>query len=397
MKNKAEEFVFHICRETFLSLWSYANPLGKNGKELCDILIVCDPDIVIFSVKEIHLTESEDPATDWECWNRRAVEESAAQVYGAERWIKSATHVIRNDGSRGVEFPSSDKQRIHRVVVALGGKEKVPMVYGDMGKGFVHVFDEISLEIILKELNTISDFLEYLGAKERYYALGKETPWLAGEESLLAHYLHRGRKLPENYDVVMFDDDLWKTFIEKPEYQKKKAKDKISYLWDDVIEDIAKDISKENLEYSASPGVGEKILRVMAREDRFSRRILGKSFADFIRLSSENKVRSRILRSPASIIYVLLAHPHTIDRKYRRAELGVRCFIARGLNLDCHTIIGIATEQSERGVGHSFDLCFLHLTKWEERHQARMEHIQKESGFFANPEKTEAHEEEYPQ
>jgi hypothetical protein len=67
MINKAEEFVFHICRETFLSLWSYANPLGKNGKELCDILIVCDPDIVIFSVKEIEFKECifrSNPASD---------------------------------------------------------------------------------------------------------------------------------------------------------------------------------------------------------------------------------------------------------------------------------------------------------------------------------------------
>lgn len=77
MKNKAEEFVFHVCRETVLSLWSYANPLGKNGKELCDILIVCEPDIVIFSVKEIKLTESEDVEKDWKRWNRRAIEESA--------------------------------------------------------------------------------------------------------------------------------------------------------------------------------------------------------------------------------------------------------------------------------------------------------------------------------
>ena len=104
-----------------------------------------------------------------------------------------------------------------------------------------------------------------------------------------------------------------------------------------------------------------------------------------------------MLRSPASIIYVLLAHAHTVDRKYRRAELGVRCFIARGLNLDCHTIIGIATEQSKPGVGHSFDLCFFHLPNWEEGHQARMEQLQKESGFFTHSVKTEAHEDEYPQ
>ena len=133
MKNKAEEFVFHICKKTFLSLWSHANPLGKAGKELCDLLVVCEPDIVIFSVKEIMLTESKDVQTDWKRWNRRAIEESAGQVYGAERWLKTATHVIKNDGSPGIKLPARDEQRIHRIVVALGGKDKFPMFYGDIG------------------------------------------------------------------------------------------------------------------------------------------------------------------------------------------------------------------------------------------------------------------------
>lgn len=226
---------------------------------------------------------------------------------------------------------------------------------------------------------------------------GKETPFLAGEENLLAFYLHNERKLPENYDVVMLEGDLWNSLIKKPGYQKRKEQNKISYLWDHIIEDIASDILKEKLEFSSSPGSAEKVLRVMAKEDRFNRRILGERFAEFIKLSSENKVRLRYARSPSSIIYVLLAIPHTIDRKYRRAELGIRCFIARGLNLDCITIIGIATEQSNPGVGHSFDLCYLHLPKWGKKHQVRMEQLRIESGFFAHPEKTKAHEDEYPQ
>lgn len=397
MKNKAEEFVFHICRETFLSIWSYANPRGKDDKELCDILAVCGPDIIIFSVKEIQVSEGGDIETAWKRWNRRAVEKSAKQVYGAERWLKSATHVIKNDGGQGLGLPSENDQKIHRIVVALGGKDKVPIFYGDFGKGFVHVFDEISFGIILQELDTISDLIKYLTAKERFYMAGKETPFLAGEENLLALYLHSGRKLPENYTAVLIEGELWDSFVKKPEYLRKKEEDKISYLWDDVIEDIAKDVLKGNLEFSSSPDDGENILRIMAREERFSRRILGKSFAEFIHLSSENKVRSRMLPSPSGIIYVLLALPHAIDRKYRRAELGLRCFVTRGLNLDCKTVIGIATEQSKPGVGHSFDLYYLYLPDWTEEHQKQMESIQKDTGFFMNPAKTEVHEDEYPQ
>lgn len=396
MKNKAEEFVFHICKKTFLSLWSHANPLGKAGKELCDLLVVCEPDIVIFSVKEIMLTESKDVQTDWKRWNRRAIEESAGQVYGAERWLKTATHVIKNDGSPGIKLPARDEQRIHRIVVALGGKDKVPMFYGDLGKGFVHVLDEISFRIILKELDTVSDFINYFTAKERFYMAGKVTPFLAGEENLLALYLHSDKKLPENYTTIVIEGEVWNSFKKKPEYLRKKEEDKISYLWDDLIEDISKNMLRRDLRFSRSPDDGEVILRIMAREDRFSRRILGKSFAEFIRQSSKSKIRSTMLPSPSGVIYVLLALPHTIDREYRRSELRSRCFIARGLNLDCKTVIGIATEQSKPGIGHSFDLYYLSLLNWTEEHQKQMESLQKGTGFFVNPVKREAHEDEYP-
>jgi hypothetical protein len=235
MKNKAEEFVYTVCRETFLSLWSYANPLGKDNKELCDILVVCEPDIIIFSVKEIKVTESGDIETDWKRWNRRAVEESANQIYGAERWLKSAPQVIKSDGSLGLNLPPGQDQRIHRVVVALGGKDKVPILFGDFGKGFVHVLDEISFGIILQELDTITDLIEYLSAKERFYLAGKETPFLAGEENFLALYLQYGRKLPENVDTIFLDTGIWDTIKKKPEYKRKKEADRISYSWDEGL------------------------------------------------------------------------------------------------------------------------------------------------------------------
>ena len=36
--NPSERFVYSACKASFLSLWSYANPRGEPGKELCDIL-----------------------------------------------------------------------------------------------------------------------------------------------------------------------------------------------------------------------------------------------------------------------------------------------------------------------------------------------------------------------
>jgi hypothetical protein len=75
--NESEQLVYDICRKSFLSLWSYANPLGKNSKELCDTLIVCDPDIIIISVKDVRITDSDDISIDWKRWRKRAIDDSA--------------------------------------------------------------------------------------------------------------------------------------------------------------------------------------------------------------------------------------------------------------------------------------------------------------------------------
>ena len=52
---------------TFLSLWSYPNPFKKQagGKELCDLLVVFEDHIIIFSDKDCAYGESDDPRIAW--------------------------------------------------------------------------------------------------------------------------------------------------------------------------------------------------------------------------------------------------------------------------------------------------------------------------------------------
>jgi hypothetical protein len=86
--NGSEQFVYDICTKSFLSLWSYINPQGKtSGKELCDVLVICDPHVIVISVKDIQLKSTEDPSVDWKRWQRKAIEESIKQIKGAIRWL----------------------------------------------------------------------------------------------------------------------------------------------------------------------------------------------------------------------------------------------------------------------------------------------------------------------
>ncbi|SRR6266851_771167 len=287
--NETEQFVYQVCRKSFLSLWSYANPQGKTpGKELCDILVVCEPDIIIFSVKEISFTEGVDESVNQARWFKRAIEESVKQIYGAERWITSATYVIKSDGVKGLPFPNAASRRVHRVAVALGGKDKVWKSFGDFGKGFVHVFDERSLHTVMTELDTITDFIKYLSDKEAFYRSGALTIFDgSGEEDLVALYLHFNRQFLSSQeqgqpDTIILDDDLWETFRRKPEYRRKKEADRASRSWDSLLEVYCHDVLNEHLEVGSSPSDLEKVARTMAREGRFNRRLLGSSLNEFM-------------------------------------------------------------------------------------------------------------------
>ncbi len=396
--NRAEKLVSNLCANSFLSLWSYSNPKGKKGKELCDILVVCDPDVVIFSVKEVKVKDSGNISVDWERWRRGAIESSYTQIYGAERWISNTSHVITKEGKTAIPFPSLSHRRIHRVAVALGSQGKRPIMWGDFGKGFVHVFDEASLNIILKELDTISDFTQYLINKESLHSRDVEILFQGSEEDLLAFYLHNGRQFPSSYDCLVIGDDLWAALIEKPEYQAKKVADEESYLWDRVIETISQDFQAGRTLFGGTLSQTEMVLRAMARESRFSRRVLAKTFKEVIGLVRERKqrIRARIVPALSSIVYVFLAAPHTHDRTERFAELGGRCFVARGLHQDKTTVVGIATEPYEGGKGFSLDLFYLEKDTWTAEDKSEMEYVQKEFGFFRSPEQTCMHEDEYP-
>src|SRR5216684_6069735 len=397
--NATEQFVFDICRGSFLSLWSYANPRGKSaGRELCDVLVICDPDVIIFSVKEAKVAPNADPMVQFQRWRRKAIEESAAQLYGAERWINTSgqTNVVRSDGTLGLPYPPAERRRIHRVAIALGGGERFPLSFDDRGKGFIHVFDERGCDTILRELDTIGDFVAYLRAKEEFF--GTHDVLCPGEENLLAVYLNRGRVFPTVDQPIFIEPDSWQKLTNRPEYKAKQVEDRPSHIWDNLVEIVGRDVVAGNLEFPPALTDSEKALRVMARENRFARRMLGKAFSDFLRYAADKRLDSRMMKSRPGVGYVFLVSDNdaAVDRKYRNAALGLRCLVARNDMPDCSTIIGIGTERPSATPGFSFDIVYMHLPKWSPADVKRSEELRAEFGYFRSPIQTHIHENDYP-
>lgn len=224
-----ERYLSKLSEDAFFGLWSFPNVytnegISKSGtgKELCDLLVVFQNKILVFSDKDIALNSNVDIDVSWKRWFKRAVIKSSKQLYGAEKWLRSHPERIFLDKACANKFPialSEEEYEIHLIAVTCntaGPAEKYfgggssgtlyqfyplgcedclekPFFVGDLfpQKTYVHVLDEITLDLLLEELNTISDFVAYLEEKERAIREG-EILQAAGEEELLAYYF-RGR------------------------------------------------------------------------------------------------------------------------------------------------------------------------------------------------------------
>lgn len=109
---------------------------------------------------------------------------------------------------------------------------------------------------------------------------------------MLAIYLNRGRVFPTADQPIFIKSDSWQELVNRLEYKAKQVEDRPSYIWDN-LEIVGRDVLVGNLELPYALTDSEKALRVIARENSFARRMLGKGFSDFFAYASEMKLDSR--------------------------------------------------------------------------------------------------------
>src|SRR3972149_2997254 len=126
----AERYLQKLCENVFLRFWSFPGVYrdqGKtgvrgNGKEVCDLLVVFENHVIIFSDKSCVFPDSGDIEQDWARWYRRGIVASAKQVWGAERLIRENPKRLFLDRAYGTASPFSRPARIRggsgRAVVA---------------------------------------------------------------------------------------------------------------------------------------------------------------------------------------------------------------------------------------------------------------------------------------
>jgi len=383
----AEKLVYNLARKTFLMDWCYLNPLLSNGNELCDLLVVFDEVGIIWQVKDLKLGKNNR-------YKKSKVQKNLRQLSGAYRRLFNLKAEIKLENPhRGEElFDTASIKQVYLISVLLGGGEDFFSPMENTNAHLAHVFSKESIEIILNELDTITDFVDYLRVRQELFEQKKSVIVLGGEKELLAFYLMNNRSFDKLLGAtnIVIDEGSWEKLQSKPEYKEKKKEDKISYCLDGMIQDMHRGSTSEY----------EILAREFAHLNRFQRRCLSKYFFE-AHLKSHNDKTNNVFRRAFQyndITYCFLYYndPEPKKRKRKKRMLENLCFIARGKYKTNNKVIGIAAEKRIRPKC-SYDYCLLDKPGWTEKDQKNIEDYQKKTGVLVNPEMIQVHEDEYPQ
>ena len=442
---ESERYLARVADATFLKLWSYPNTYidrkkraGETGKELCDLLVVCGDEVIIFSDKSITWPQSDNTDLNWSRWYRRAVKASVDQIRGAERWLREFPDRVfldpACDQKLPVTLPPLPQRKVHRIAIALGAQsacaqffddedgslliypalkgdnhtDKSARVYSPFAIGdvdpdgpFVHVFDKTALDLIMREMDTVTDFVRYLDER-RQFIRDQRLALASNEGGLLAIFMQTVAKdshyhcFPKPEDLgadspcsIVVPPGLYEDFIASASYQTKKINDQVSYIWDRLIETFVDNIldgtSVRVLGGELSAQDAEPALRIMAREPRFVRRMLGESV--YWALEKAERIREdRFIRvmmpnelffdQGTAYLIMILAYPENFElgggyQQYREARvrmLEAYCYSLLYDNRNLKCVVGIALDASSKVTkrrGGSEDLMVIQVDVWD--------------------------------
>jgi hypothetical protein len=274
-------------------------------------------------------------------------------------------------------------------------------------KGYVHVLDDFTLDVILKELDAISDFATYLTRKEKL--LTSEKLVIApGEEELLAYYLTHANNgehdfiFPNPINLVLMSEGLWAGVSTDLRYVFKKKVDKVSYLWDYLIENFHQHFLDGTLVEGSNLDVNDHEigLRIMASEPRLSRRHLAYALGDVMKLAPQRERAARVVTSQQNpdvgytfVITASDAGAYDEYRKRRRSLLWAYCLVTRLKNPKLRYVIGIASEPMSEPM-QSYDLLVFDTSRWTPEFEAEAQ-LLNERGILKNATPTHHRVSEY--
>lgn len=441
---RTEEIVAALCQNSFLRLWSYPNVYKDDAHEFCDVIAIFNNVVFIFFVREKKLEDirnAPDPSIPWKRWRRGTIDRQIATAHGAERYLRSGRPIYLNAKKTKLLPVQLDRNnmRVYKIIVAHGAGEACKL-FSDRNKtgslaisygaspgytnsdfpfvisldknNHVNVLDDDSLHTIMRELDTAQDLADFFEAKAN--AISRlDLLAYCGEEDLLANYwMHVDKNTKRHFigpkrrkiNALMIGEGEWIDVLTRPEYVLTRKENKISYIWDEIINRTCDNWLNGRLLGDADLLTRPNAIFEMAKEPRFMRRIIVNNMREAISNFPIPKGILRHMRYFSSYYenrgYVFLQFwiPEEMrggEENYRakRGEiLKIACGAAKNKFPHLKNVVGICIEPPKITTSIGEDFVWLDCEEWSDEQRQEFERENEMFGFFQSAiakEKTE--------
>ncbi|MFH5883997.1 hypothetical protein ACG2F4_06770 [Halalkalibaculum sp. DA3122] len=281
---EAEEATYELLTSSYLSHWTFINPMDVDGdkKEICDILIFFDGHLFLISVKNYAFKG------DHEKFFRKVIEKSSRQLHGAERKITNRDNIKIIHEERGeVVIKKEEITDIYLITVFHNDDLEYYPIH-DLKKEDkpISIFLQSYFEKVVSEFDTTSDLIDYLIKRHNLLSNNENVSLNGNELDLAAVYLTNAREFPSEYyqkvDHVLLDiSDEWNKYDQNEQTRLKRLADKPSYFIDWLVEEFI-------LKNYSNPA-NTKLAEVLLNLDRLMRRVITDSLFELIDKHKEKK------------------------------------------------------------------------------------------------------------
>ncbi len=426
-----EIFLNQLGRNSFLRFWSWPSLFRDqgdssrkgDGKEICDLTVVFGEHVIFFSDKKVSFNTEIPLNVAWSRWARKAIRGSLDQLRGAKRWFSTYPDRVFIDKKCTkpvpVKIPNAQDIKFHSVVVCHGLEDILILkndeasffldnsVSGDqhweqeactpfsIGKisadEFVHVFNESTIDLVLREFDTAHDFISYLTQRESLLNSAKHVT--AVSEADIIHLYYRSYDEATGQRIIMTDElksatgiflDLGgiRQLYESEKFVIRHVLNRSSYFWDDLVGAFSHHILNGTVQGSSASAIDlEPGVRVLAATSRFERRVLSDSFLKFYYKLLPGQRATRIFMQPqnSNNAFLFFALPYMADavsyERYREVRVSLLSSYAKIMkhlhpHLEKIISIGFRTRSDEQISENFFnegqDFALLEAENWTE-------------------------------
>lgn len=289
-----EDFVRASVEVPFGEDFVFPNPPYRTPKgdiELCDVLILFDDIAVLVEVKTADRQKRPNRSeVQWAAWGNTRLAGSIGQIErGIEAIREGLVTEVENDRQGRVRIDSSKIKQYFAIAVldhpTLDKYGRGPVI--TVGGVTVCVMSTTHTELldILRELSTIGDLVDYLLAREAFFA--KNAMVGVTELDLLAHYKRDPDEFRSNvaeYDRVVVEEGSWESFCGLEARRRRDEANRPSRLVDSIIDRLheGRNSKLPHIEeryahcgLRSASGSYQRIAVELARLRRVDRRVIG--------------------------------------------------------------------------------------------------------------------------